>query len=533
MVNKLEFNNLVVTNKKKIQLIKSKTIQKLVQKIKKLKYLLDKNPEHDKNKERFRKAVLCLEEMKKLKCIVLMKRVLILEKSPSAILTNGLSSAEEMAVAMVGDNKLMQELAEDFKEKLGISKENKIWKKELMQASKKQIKIIKTEKKRKSRKALKEQKAMARKRTEWLNNQNRGQDILNLNEQKNEVVIKENDEGANVSTLGYWKIEEIDNKHPPIKNKKAIVKEHKEVSEKQQTTKNCKTSLTTNVNPSKNENQHWPKSEEIKKSSIEGNSNESSVSLNSPSYYNLSGSNAMEKNKEEIVTHVIDPFFITDSGENYRSSAVVVRNGTVFDPQISKKPLENTEKWSRETYENHLKSYDHFRPNNARQRISEKSIRKTCEEYKTEGLHPSWAAKQKLKSVISAFQGKKIRFEDNDDQVDEGVTNSNSKVVNIESQNKKHLSANRRKNKHTEEAVHPSWAAKQKFSTAITVFKGKKFRFGDDGVLQPSSDHINAPSQHDSLNTLKGLHPSWLAKQKQKSRIISFQGKKTTFQDDE
>uniref|UniRef100_A0A0K8VW58 Serum response factor-binding protein 1 n=1 Tax=Bactrocera latifrons TaxID=174628 RepID=A0A0K8VW58_BACLA len=533
MVNKLEFNNLVVTNKKKIQLIKSKTIQKLVQKIKKLKYLLEKNPEHEKNKERYRKAVLCLEEMKKLKCIVLMKHVLILEKSPSAILTNGLSSAEEMAVAMVGDNKLMQELAKDLKEKLGISKENKIWKKELMQASKKQIKTIKTEKKRKSRTALKEQKAMARKRIEWLRNQNRGQDILNLNEQNNEIVIKGNDEGANVSTLGYWKIEEIDNKHPPTKNKKAIVKEHKEVSEEQQTTKNCKTSLKTNVNQSESENQHWSKSEEIKKSLIAGNSNESAVSLNSPSHYNLSSSNAMEKNKVEIVTHIIDPFFITDSGENYRSSAVVVRNGTVFDPQISKKPLENTGKRSRETYENHQKSYDPFRPNNARQRISKKSIRKTCEEFKTEDLHPSWVAKQKQRNVISAFQGKKIRFEDDNDQDDEEVTNINSKVVNTESQNKKHLSANRRKKKHTEEAVHPSWAAKQKFSAAITDFKGKKITFGDDGVLQPSSDHIIASSQHDSLNTLTGLHPSWLAKQKQKPTIISFQGKKTTFQDDE
>nr|XP_014091119.2 serum response factor-binding protein 1 [Bactrocera oleae] len=537
MVNKLEFNNLVVTNKKKIQLIKTKSIQKLVQKIKKLKYLLDKNPEHEKNKERFRKAALCLEEMKKLKCIVLMKRVLILEKSPSAILTNGLSSADEMAVAMVGDNKLMQELVKVFKEKLGISNENKSWKKELMQASKKQIKITKTEKKRKSRKALKEQKAMARKRTEWLKNQNGTQDIVNINEQKNEVVLKENDEGANISTLGYWKIEEIVNESPD-ENKKAIVKEYTEVSEQQQTIKNSKTSSKTNVNTSKSEHKPWPKSEKMKKSSIDNNRNETSVSLNSPFDYNLSGSNVLEKTNQEIVTHVIDPFFITDSGENYRSSAVVVRNGTVFDPQISKKsieikPLENKQKRSRETFRNHQKSFDHFRPSNAREKTSDKSIRKTCQEYKTEELHPSWAAKQKLKTVITVFQGKKIRFDTDNDQVDEEAININSKVVNIGSQYKKHLSANPRKNKHTGEAIHPSWAAKQKFSAAITDFKGKKISFGDDGVLQSSSDHIKAPLQQESLSTVNGLHPSWLAKQKQKPTITTFQGKRTTFQDDE
>lgn len=466
-----------------------------------------------------------------------MKRVLILEKSPSAILTNGFSSPDEVAVAMITDNKFMQDLAKVFKEKLGISNENKNWKKELMQASKKQIKILKTENKRKNRKVIKEQKAMARKRTEWLKKHNCTQDIVNINEPNNEMAIKENDEGANISTLGYWKIEKIYDE-PPVMNKKRVVDEYTVVSKEQQNI-NYKTSPEINVNaimPSCN-HQPRPKSEDIKINSTMTNADKSTEILNSPADVNLSGSNALDKTNEENVTHVIDPFFITDGGENYRSSAVVVRNGLILDPQNFKKTveyesLENKTKRSRETNRENQKSYDSFRETNAQERISHKSIRKAVDKYKTEGLHPSWVAKQKFKTVISSFQCKKIRFKD-DNHIDEGSIKNNSKKVNIEIRNKKLLSTNRRKNEHTKEAAHSSWAAKQRFSAAITDFKGEKITFGDDGVLLYSSDRINVPSQSENLNNLNGLHPSWLAKQKQKPTIIKFQGKKTTFQDDE
>lgn len=533
MNNKLEFNNLVVTNKKKIQQVKTKTIQKLVQKIKKLKYLLDKNPENDKNKERFRKATLCLEELKKLKCIALMKRVLMLEKSPSAILTNGLSLPDEVAVAMVTVNKFMEELVKVFREKLGISNDNKNWKKELMQASKKEIKAIKTEKKRKSRQILKEQKALSRKRTEWLKNRNSTQNVENINEQNNKMVIEKNDEGANVSTLGYWKIEEIDDK-PPVKREigKVKVKESKE----QPINKKRKNSQENIIDIFDNEDQQSPKSEEIKNHSKKIHAEESPECLNTPFVINYGDNNDLEKTDiEENVTHVIDPFFITDSGENYRSSAVVVRNGKVVDPQISQKTLdigsfEHKQRKSTDIYRNHPKN-NNYGVSNAKERISHKSFRETVKENKTEGLHPSWAAKQKHKTVIGSFQGKKIKFEDDNNQVEDIY--DNSKAIKSDSQYKTHLSANIRKNDHKAKDLHPSWAAKQKLNATITDFKGKKITFGDEEVLQSSSVHINAPLELESLNTTKGLHPSWLAKQKQKPTITTFQGKKTTFQDDE
>lgn len=82
-----------------------------------------------------------------------------------------------------------------------------------------------------------------------------------------------------------------------------------------------------------------------------------------------------------------------------------------------------------------------------------------------------------------------------------------------------------------EAGLHPSWAAKQK-TKGIDQFQGKKIKFGETAPA-PSSIVRKAPQSIASTaseETAK-LHPSWLAKQKQKPVISEFKGKKITFDD--
>ena len=88
------------------------------------------------------------------------------------------------------------------------------------------------------------------------------------------------------------------------------------------------------------------------------------------------------------------------------------------------------------------------------------------------------------------------------------------------------------KNMEMDSNLHPSWAAKKRANTTITKFEGKKIKFGDDGVSstkptsnKPTSKGPEAPTPAEKL------HPSWAAKQSQKSSIQTFQGKKVVFGD--
>jgi len=82
--------------------------------------------------------------------------------------------------------------------------------------------------------------------------------------------------------------------------------------------------------------------------------------------------------------------------------------------------------------------------------------------------------------------------------------------------------------------VHPSWAAKKRQSTTIAKFEGKKIKFGDDGGSVNSSKPAYVPpvvKAPPSAAPAEKLHPSWAAKQNQKSSIQAFQGKKVVFGD--
>lgn len=77
------------------------------------------------------------------------------------------------------------------------------------------------------------------------------------------------------------------------------------------------------------------------------------------------------------------------------------------------------------------------------------------------------------------------------------------------------------------EDVHPSWLAKQK-QRSIQEFKGKKITFDDSG----SNTHkFVAPKIAAESVPDKTLHPSWAAKLKQKPIMTEFKGSKIVFDD--
>ncbi len=114
-------------------------------------------------------------------------------------------------------------------------------------------------------------------------------------------------------------------------------------------------------------------------------------------------------------------------------------------------------------------------------------------------LHPSWQAKRSHQSSIKTFNGKKTKFDDVGDAVQEASNNPKS------------------------QNIHPSWAAKQNQKSDIVPFQGKKLKFEDNYNGKPREAGLQDAT----------VHPSWSAKQKQKVSIQDFQGKKIVFNTDD
>ncbi|KAM8703661.1 hypothetical protein ACLKA7_008309 [Drosophila subpalustris] len=179
MLNKLEFNNLVVTNKKIIQKARAQTIAKVVQKLRKVKEALIKQPDNEVNKARQRKNVEYIAQLKSLKCVDIMRSLLLKDKKKhNAVLTNGRATPDEVVIAMLGLNKIMQDLVSKFQQTLNLSTDpNADWREEILETSKRRLKLERTEDKRRKRKELKELKAQSRKRLEWLEQNNPEGDV--------------------------------------------------------------------------------------------------------------------------------------------------------------------------------------------------------------------------------------------------------------------------------------------------------------------------------------------------------------------
>jgi hypothetical protein len=84
-----------------------------------------------------------------------------------------------------------------------------------------------------------------------------------------------------------------------------------------------------------------------------------------------------------------------------------------------------------------------------------------------------------------------------------------------------------------EAPLHPSWAAKlQAKAQPVQSYQGKRMVFDDEGAKPaPKRSHVQVSSVEES-----NLHPSWVAKQRQQQQSVqldAFQGKKTTFSDED
>ncbi|XP_037807351.1 myb-like protein X [Lucilia sericata] len=558
MLNKLKFNNLVISNKKGIQQSRIQTINKLVHKIRKLKTLLEKHPDNTKCKERIRKSTETMELLKKLKRMDIMKKVLLLDKPAPAVITNGLATPEEVGVALLCMNKVMQGLIKRFKTELQLNEpENEGWREALMESSKRRQKIERTEEKRRKRLEMKQQKAMGRKRQEWLeeNKQDRDDEELDTN-----------DKDVNVSTTGAWQVEELSNESVKAevvenieKKTNKQLKRERPVKEnpKKITPANKKQKLNVKVMEqiTKSDEEEEVDAEEESESETEIKTIKKNKEMpkkvtpaNKKQKFNVkviedvegSGDESddepeiktMKENKHKVANNVpvseeedpeeeemvVDPFFITDTGENYLSTAVIKRNQN----------NENDNEEKRDLHMIKLNNYDK-KSTDFKDRREQNRDRNQRDFNQNRPQNNNWNKREEGREHQNKWQQNRQTNNGRDGKFSQNKWNDRKKTDSR--QDFKHKAANT----NVEENLHPSWAAKQKLKPVITGFQGKKITFGDedDNGKQTQQQTFNKTQTPKSVKSDQDLHPSWAAKQKLKPAITVFQGKKITFDNDE
>ncbi|XP_068153999.1 brain acid soluble protein 1 homolog [Drosophila tropicalis] len=415
MLDKLKLNNLVITNKKLILKARVQTISKLVQKLRKTK---TKAAETQKDKDRTRKYMECITELKTQKPVELMRQVLAKSGgNTKAVLTNGLSSPNELAMAMLEENKIMSQLLNNFRQELKLSTDKgKVeWREEILEVSKRQAKFQRTEEKKRKRKELKEIKANDKKREEWLKENQQG---LQEGEENVKEEQEEHDQTKN--------IEPTETSNPEDTPSKALAKEKQ---------KKLKEKLKTKPNKSNESNQKkLTKQKETLKPNLKPDAAIKQRSTKPETNANEATKQKPAKLKEKPIkkaakdrpTHVIDPFFITQSGQPYLSTAIDNSDDEEDEkaPRQAVPPAPAENGWRKQKYEN---SYE--RPATTQTQGEGKKIKfnddgeatvtataptpsPAAPTVSTEGMHPSWVAKQKWKPKIAEFQGTKIKFDD-------------------------------------------------------------------------------------------------------------------------
>lgn len=392
---------MVITNKKIIQQARSQTIAKVVQKLRKVKDALGKKPDNEVNKARQRKNVEYIAELKSLKLVDIMRSLLLKdEKKHKAVLTNGRATPDEVAIAMLGLNKVMQGLVAKFQETLNLSSDaNAKWREEIVETSKRRLKLERTEEKRRKRKELKELKAQSRNRLEW------------LEKNKPEGEAPESDVKLITTVAGVCQVETVKNVSRPAIKADAI--------------------SSGNGKPKKSDKKpKVQKSQESKQKvtpkRVEKNQKTQEKLIKSEPEIKYEHKKPKEEEKDRP-THVVDPFFITESGQPYLSTAVVMSDDNnesddndAFEwEQKRRKPMNKRQEINRTRInENPIKSnFVGKKTKFAEDGSAAETILPTLPppadtESSNAGMHPSWIAKQKLKPKIAAFAGTKIKFDD-------------------------------------------------------------------------------------------------------------------------
>ncbi|EDV93578.1 translation initiation factor IF-2 [Drosophila grimshawi] len=449
MLNKLEFNNLVITNKKIIQQARSQTIAKLVQKLRKLKEALQKQPENVKHKERLRRNVECMAQLKALKRAELMRSLLLLDNRHNAVLTNGRATPDEKAIAMLALNKKMQQLVAKFRENLKLSADpDAKWRTDILETSKRRIKLDRTEEKRRRRKELKEQKALNRNRLEWLNEHKPSADVITSEvlETPQPEINDEKPTGSKPDKLEKQQTVQDKSKKPKTDTKHGGINQKPNVGVQQQ-------QMDINQKPQQKQREinQKPKvqrefNEKTKKArpdrwggSTQRESNDKPQEDNPQQGLNNNKSKRPKQEDKQRPTYVVDPFFITESGQPYLSTAVVLSGDS-----HNESDADDDNHMAQRTRKPPIKrqEYNERRPHNDR--------------------HPSWLAKEQQKPIITSFKGTKTKFSDDG--------NAAETTIAAPSAGKEESAA----------GMHPSWIAKQRLKPKIAAFAGTKIKFDDD-----------------------------------------------------
>ncbi|XP_044314637.1 DNA ligase 1 [Drosophila rhopaloa] len=480
-MDRLKFNNLVITNKKVIQKARAQTIAKLVQKLRKTKDVLAKNPDSEKEKIRLRKNSECLSQLKTLKCLDIVRQSLLQEgTNPNVVIANERSTPDELGIAMLRLNKLMHGLVDTFVEtlKLGTEKEAK-WREEILETSKRRVKIERTEERKRKRKELKEQKALTKNRLEWLEQNKVGgsevegaaaEDTSNLEVSQEDQQDISNSDSLEVSqadkheilspqtkpekpqALAKEKKEPLTKKEKNLKKEKPIVTKDEQLKPEKTKKETVKTVQENQANSQHKQQQQEIKTKEPKPKPLERKPAKEQKPRPKPEQQ-LSIEEEEPKPDHNRPTHVVDPFFITESGQPYMSTAVVLSGDNDSEAEEEQRPppvkrFRNEERRTNTGWE---------RP----ERQQEFKAKKP-----TDDRHPSWLAKQLQKPIISDFKGKKITFGE-DGQADRIITPSNNPPASTAAPS-------------STEGMHPSWVAKQKFKPKIAAFQGTKIKFDED-----------------------------------------------------
>lgn len=453
----------MISNKKVIQKARAQTIAKIVQKLRKTKEALAKNPDSEKEKIRLRKNTECLAQLKALKYMDMVRQSLLQEgTNPNAVIANERSTPDELGIAMLRLNKLMHGLVDKFVETLKLSTTDKEakWREEILETSKRRAKIERTEERKRKRKELKEQKAQTKNRLEWL-------------EQNKVVDADVNGATAETPTLQVSKVndQEIPQSFAKTENSPVLkVKKEKtpKTPAKKERNLQKKQAFDEQINPeitklsSKKQNLNTIK-ENNAEPQLEGRPKESKPKpfekkpareqKPKPRLERQPSIDEEPQLDNNRPTHVVDPFFITESGQPYLSSAVVLSgdNDSEADEEQAPPPVKR--------FRNEDRRSNTYREKPERQ--PEFKARKP-----TDDRHPSWLAKQQQKPIIGDFRGKKITFGD-DGQAAEIIAPSINQLTATAAPL-------------PTDGMHPSWVAKQKFKPKIAAFQGTKIKFDED-----------------------------------------------------
>lgn len=377
-----------------------------------------KHPDAEKEKTRLRKNTECLAQLKALKCLDIVRQSLLQEgTNPNTVIASERSTPDELGIAMLRLNKLMHGLVDKFMDALELkSDKDAKWREEILKSSKRRAKQERTEEKKRKRKELKEQKAQTKNRLEWLE-QNKVQNGDSLEVEvpaAPEVKQQEPDLPAKIEPAAPKVIPKKEPRKQKTEKKERIVREKPQ--RKVKPTENKQTDRDHNAE--KRPRRETKQSEEKEPKPV-----------------------------KDRPTHVVDPFFITESGQPYLSTAVVLDGNN--DSNADEKPPINKfrNEDSRTSYQKRPERHTEFRPK------------------RTEDRHPSWLAKQQQKPVIGDFRGKKIKFSET------GETSETSAPI--------HNSQPSVATPASTEGMHPSWVAKQKWKPKIAAFQGTKIKFDE------------------------------------------------------